>query len=89
MNLDDLIDFANKVNEDISRYWRPFVLNPSRLLADDFVVPHLDWHAIPYGRAEINQVPNDRRGVYAFCGSYRKHRAATAWLYLVHGNSRP
>ena len=66
MNLDDLIDFANKVNEDISRYWRPFVLNPSRLLADDFVLPHLDWHVIPYGRAEIRQVPKDRRGVYAF-----------------------
>ena len=66
MNLDELIDLANQVNQDISRYWRPFVLNPARLLADDFVVPNLEWHAIRYGRAEIDQVPDDRRGVYAF-----------------------
>jgi hypothetical protein len=66
MNLDDLIDFANQVNQDISRYWRPFILNPSRLLADDFVVHQLDWQAIRYGRAEIDKVPDDKRGVYAF-----------------------
>ena len=66
MNLDDLIDFADQVSQDISRYWRPFVLNPSRLMFDDFVVPHLDWRAIQYGCADIEQVPDDRRGVYAF-----------------------
>ena len=66
MNLDDLIDFANQVSQDISRYWRPFVLNPARLLADDFVVQSLEWHAVRYGRDELNQVPDDRRGVYAF-----------------------
>ena len=66
MNLDDLIDFADQVNQDISRYARSFILNPSRLLENNFVVPSLEWHAIPYGPAEIDQVPDDRRGVYAF-----------------------
>ena len=66
LNLSELIDFANQVSQDVSRYWRPFVLNPSRLLADDFVVPNLEWHAIRYGREEIDQVPDDKRGVYAF-----------------------
>ena len=66
MNLDDLIDFANQVSQDISRYWRPFVLNPTRLQAEDFVVKNLEWHSIRYGHAEMDQVPDDRRGVYAF-----------------------
>ena len=66
MNFDDLIDFANEVHNDISRYERSFILNPARLLADDFYVANLDWQAIQYGRAGLEQVPDDRRGIYAF-----------------------
>ena len=66
MNFDDLIDFANDLHADISRYERSFILNPARLLANDFVVASLDWHAIQYGPAAADQVPDDRRGIYAF-----------------------
>ena len=66
MNLDDLIDFANDLHADISRYERSFILNPARLQADNFAVANLDWQAIQYGPATEEQVPDDQRGIYAF-----------------------
>lgn len=35
-------------------------------MATDYVVECLSWDSISYGDSELNQVPNDRRGVYAF-----------------------
>ena len=66
MNLDEIVDFANNVTEEVARYAPHIILNPDRLLADDFVISSLSWHAIKYGDAELDQVPDDKRGIYAF-----------------------
>ena len=66
MNLDEIIDFANDVNQEIARFAIHVVLSPERLLADDFVAPGLDWQAINYGTEDLELVPDDKRGIYAF-----------------------
>ena len=35
-------------------------------MANDYVVEKLTWSSIEYGEAEIQKVPDDKRGVYAF-----------------------
>ena len=66
MNLHEVTDFANNVTREITAYAPHIILNPARLLADDFAIPTLNWQAIKYGDAELDQVPNDKRGIYAF-----------------------
>ena len=66
MNLNEIIDFANDVNREIASYAPDIILNPDRLLTDDFVIPSLNWYTIKYGHSELDFVPNDKRGVYAF-----------------------
>ena len=65
-NWDELYDFTNQVNQEIASYAiTNFILNPNNLLADDFVLPKLDWQAIRYGSDQIEKIPDNRRGVYA------------------------
>ena len=66
MKLDILIDFANEVTSDIAKFVVHVVLSPEKLMADEYVVPALAWDSISYGDAELDRVPADRRGVYAF-----------------------
>ena len=66
MNLDDIQDLAAKDNDEVNRYIVNFTLVPERLIeyADSSTV--LTWSSIKYGPDEIAQVPNDKRGLYAF-----------------------
>ena len=66
MNLDSLIDFANEATAEIAKFTVPMTLSPAKMMADGYAIPELDWASISYGDAEINQVPDDKRGVYAF-----------------------
>ena len=66
MNLDLPIDFANRASEEIGRFRIEFTLSPSLIMANDYVVNQLSWSSIKYGEAEIQKVPDDKRGVYAF-----------------------
>ena len=64
---DEVDDFNDQINQEIAIYAvRDMILNPDNLLANDFVIPVLDWRAIKFGPDEIEQVPDNRRGVYAF-----------------------
>ncbi len=66
-NWDEVDNFNDQVNQEIASYAvTNLILNPDNLLADDFAVPTLDWQAIRFGPDEIDQVPDNRRGVYAF-----------------------
>ena len=66
-NWDEVDDFNDQVNQEIASYEvRDVILNPDNLLGDDFVIPNLNWHSIKFGCEEIDQVPDDKRGVYAF-----------------------
>lgn len=66
MNLDLPIDFANRAIEEIGRFRIVFTLSPSKIMTNDYVVNQLSWSSIKYGKAEIQEVPDDKRGVYAF-----------------------
>ena len=66
MNLDEIVDFANNVTNEVARYAPHIILNPDRLLCNNLVISSLTWHAINYGDAELDQVPDDKRGIYAF-----------------------
>ena len=67
LNLDKLIDAANRAKREISDFKIPFVLSPKGLMAEKYAIPKLVWDSIRYNDdAELDRVPNDRRGVYAF-----------------------
>ena len=67
MSWDEVTDFNRAVNEEIASYAiHSIILNPDRMLNDDFVTPNLEWQAINYGAEDIEQIPDDKRGVYAF-----------------------
>ena len=66
MKLDLLIDFANEATEEIAKYTVSFTLSSPKMRVNQHIIPALKWDYIRYGNAELNKVPNDRRGVYAF-----------------------
>lgn len=67
MNFQELIDFADEVHDEIGRYrLEDFILSPAKLQFNAFCVPDLVWQSIPYGDADIEQVPDDKPGLYAF-----------------------
>ncbi len=66
MNLDSLIDFADEATAEIAKFTVDVTLSPMKMKANAYAIPDLNWDSISYGAAEINQVPNDKRGVYAF-----------------------
>ena len=67
MTISDFIDFANEANDEIGRYkLDDVILSPSKLTTSDFTLSPLIWNSIKYGPDEVNQVPDDRRGIYAF-----------------------
>lgn len=66
MNIDDLVDFANKQHSEIGKFQIRLILPPEKMRFSPFCVPTLTWQSVKYGEAEANQVPADKRGVYAF-----------------------
>lgn len=70
MDLDSIIDFANDASEEIGKFIFPVTLSPQKIMADDYDVADLDWQSVRYGEDELDQVPDDKRGVYAFAISW-------------------
>lgn len=66
IDFDDIDDFANNAVDAIGKYRQEFILSPAQISGFDYPEGALEWSSIPYGDAEINNVPNDRRGIYAF-----------------------
>lgn len=66
MNWDEVDDFNRGVNEEIAAFSTRVFLNPDKMLVDDFTVSKLVWHTIKFETGDIKQVPDDKRGVYAF-----------------------
>ncbi len=62
-----LDDFANQANEGIGRYRIEFILAPDKLTKDEYALDQLEWKSIAYGDdGALNQIPDDKRGIYAF-----------------------
>lgn len=67
MDLTILKDFVKSALGDVGQYKLERVfLSPDKLRFVSYVVPSLNWNSIPFGEAQINNIPNDKRGVYAF-----------------------
>lgn len=66
MDLSELIDFADKATEEIAKYSMTFTLSPERLKVEGLCIESLDWAFVKYGLDDIEQVPDDTRGIYAF-----------------------
>lgn len=66
MNLSDITDFVNQANNEIGKFQVTMTLSPDKLAYDSFNVASLDWDSIKYGKTEIDKVPGDKRGIYAF-----------------------
>ncbi len=66
MKLDSLIDFANEATQEVAKYTVSVTLSPAEMLKGGYIVSSLAWDSISYGGTEIEKVPNDKRGVYAF-----------------------
>lgn len=66
MNLDSVIDFVGQAHDEIGKYRVEVTISPEKLMSDEYCVGELEWESILYGEDEVEQVPNDRRGVYAF-----------------------
>ncbi len=66
MNLESIIDFANQASWEIGKYKVQIILSPQQMMAGEYDIDALEWDSIPYGDAELDRVPDDKRGVYAF-----------------------
>ena len=66
VELNSLVDFANAAAADIAKYEVSFILNEGNILAGGQDFAALAWDSIRYGPDELERVPNDKRGVYAF-----------------------
>ena len=66
MNLDSLIDFANEATDEIGKYKVSFILSSPKIQVNQHIIPVLHWESVKYGNAELNKVPDDKRGIYAF-----------------------
>lgn len=66
INFDDIDDFANNAGDIIGRYRQEFILSPSQLSGFDYPPDALEWSSIPYGNELISEIPDDKRGIYAF-----------------------
>ncbi len=66
MNFGEVEDFAQGAADAIARFTVQFTLSTDQLDDDNYRLDGLEWHSICYGEDEIEIVPNDRRGIYAF-----------------------
>lgn len=66
MNFGELEDFAQGASDAIAKFNVPFTLSTDQLIDDNYQLANLEWNSICYGNEEIENVPNDRRGIYAF-----------------------
>lgn len=66
MNIDEFVDFANEATEEVGKYIVSFALSPKKLMSDQYQLQSLDWESVCYGDDELEKVPDDKRGIYAF-----------------------
>jgi hypothetical protein len=66
LDLKPLRDFADKATSDIAKFQVTITLSPDKMMVCDYVIPKLEWNSISYGHEELDKIPADKRGVYAF-----------------------
>lgn len=66
MDLDRIIDFTDEAHDEVGRYRVNFILSPKNMMTDSYAIADLKWDSISYGEEEVEKVPDDKRGIYAF-----------------------
>jgi len=66
IDFDEIDDFVNAAADAIAKFNIQFTLSPDQISGFPPPANDLHWESIPYGDEEIDNVPNDRRGIYAF-----------------------
>ena len=72
LDIDSLTEKHDAAVSAIKSYETRFILNTNRILSLDSSENPLQWNSIKYGKNEINDVPDNRRGVYAFVICHQK-----------------
>lgn len=67
MDLNSVVDFVNQANDEVGKFKFDVILSPDKLQRNDYPLDVLNWDSILYDDAnELEKVPNDKRGLYAF-----------------------
>lgn len=66
MDLQSVVDFVDQAHQEVGKFRIEITLAPEKLMAESYCVNALDWSSVLYGEAQIEEIPNDQRGVYAF-----------------------
>lgn len=66
LDFSEIDDFAHGASNAIARFKIEFILSSDQMNDDNYELAGLNWSSIPYGVDDINNVPDDRRGIYAF-----------------------
>lgn len=66
MDFDPLVDFTNQATDEIAKHSIVFTLSPEKMMGVNDALANLTWSSIQFGEEEIDQVPADQRGIYAF-----------------------
>ncbi|MCY4047068.1 MAG: hypothetical protein OXF42_03035 [Candidatus Dadabacteria bacterium] len=56
----------NDLRNSGMKYGLEFRLVPSDMLKKDWVIPSLTWESIQYNKGDKNNIPDDKKGIYAF-----------------------
>lgn len=83
-DFNELEDFVNEATQEIAKYKIEVILSPSKLKFDDFKIGNLHWGSVNYGATdEIDDVPDDKRGIYAFVIA-REHAQLPTHGYIMY-----
>ncbi|MFC4724986.1 hypothetical protein AB6B38_07560 [Glycocaulis abyssi] len=66
IDFDQIDDFVDSAANAIAKYHIQFTLSPNQISKFPSPENDLHWESIPYGDEHIENVPSDRRGIYAF-----------------------
>ncbi len=67
MDINSVVDFVNQAQDEIGKFKFDVILSPDKLQRNDYILDVLNWDSILYDDAdELEKVPNDKRGLYAF-----------------------
>jgi len=65
--IDEAKNFADEGASEIAKYKPNFVLSQECMTKNEYIVRTLSWDSVSYGvMEEIDRIPDDKRGVYAF-----------------------
>ena len=67
MDINSVVDFVNQAQDEVGKFKFDVILSPDKLQRNDYLLDVLNWDSILYDDSdELEKVPNDKRGLYAF-----------------------